>query len=59
LHVATTAVGTLALVLNNAFGSAADYITCLLRDLGLPIGSQALSATMSSVGTSLGVTITK
>jgi hypothetical protein len=57
--IATTTVGALALVLNNSFGSSSDYVKCVLWGLGLPIGSQALSATMTSVGTSLGITIAK
>src|SRR5207237_584540 len=57
--VATTLVGTLALVLSNSFGSASDYLTCLLWGLGLPIGGQAVAATMGGVGASLGITITK
>lgn len=57
--VATTAVGTLALVINNTFGSFADFVTCILWGLGLPIAGQALTASMGTVGTSLGVSVSK
>ena len=57
--VATTAVGTLALVLNNTFGSFADFVTCVLWGLGLPIAGQALTASMGTVGTSLGVSVSR
>jgi hypothetical protein len=57
--VATTAVGALALVLNSSFGSLSDFVTCVLWGLGLPIGGQALSASLGSVGTSFGVSVTR
>jgi hypothetical protein len=57
--IATTAVGTLALVANNSFGSPVDFLTCVLWGLGLPIGGQAISASMGTVGTALGISIPK
>ena len=57
--LATTVVGALALVLNNSFGSLTDFITCFAWGLGVPIGGQALTASMGTVGTSLGITMLK
>jgi hypothetical protein len=56
---ATTVVGTLALVLNNKFGRAVDFLTCLAWGLGVPIGQAAMSATLGTVGNSLGITMPK
>jgi hypothetical protein len=57
--LATTVVGSMALVLNNSFGSLMDFMTCVAWGLGLPIGSQALNASFGTVGTSLGISMQK
>jgi hypothetical protein len=56
---ATTVVGALALVLNNKFGSAVDFVTCFAWGLGVPIGQAAMSASLGTVGNSLGITLPK
>jgi hypothetical protein len=58
--LATTAVGALALVLkSSSFGSLADFVTCVLWGLGIPVAGQALSSVgMASVQTPLGVSVT-
>ena len=53
----TTLVGSIALVLNNGFGSPMDFATCVAWGLGLPIGGQALNASFGTVGTSLGISM--
>ena len=53
----TTVVGSMALVLNSSFGSLMDFAMCVAWGLGLPIGSQALTASFGTVGTSLGMSM--
>ena len=57
--LATTIVGSLALVLNSSFGSLTDFVTCIAWGLGVPIGGQAMTASFGTVATSLGISVAK
>jgi hypothetical protein len=57
--LATTLVGALALVFTNTFGSGKDFLTCFVWGLGLPLGGQAVSASIGTVATTLGVSVAR
>lgn len=57
--LATTGAGAYILIFSNAgagFGTARDFLVCLLWGAGLPTGAQLMQATTGTIATTFGVT---